>query len=336
MSKTDETGQIAEILKQAAKVVIIQADNPDGDSVSSTLALEEILGGMNKQVYMYCGSDIPTYLRYLPGWDRISKDLPHDFDASIIVDAGNELLFEHLDTTKQKGALKTRPSILIDHHSTDNNLTWVTAAYCRDAISTTQLIYDLAQKLDWKLNLNAKEMITTGILSDSLGLTTESTSAHSLRTVADLVDGGVNLAKLENTRRSTIARAPELVHYKGRLLQRVEYHHDNRIATLVIPWEEIEKYSPLYNPSMLAIDDMRLATNTAVAICFKLYPDGRVTGKIRCNFGFPIGAELAESFGGGGHPYASGFKVMDRKIDELKADVIKKASELLKDTDETV
>lgn len=331
MSKTDELTKISKIISDAQKIVIIQADNPDGDSVSSALALEEILSDQGKQVFMYCGVDIPTYLRYLPGWDRISRDLPNDFDASVIVDAGNELLFEQLDITKQKGPLKTRPSILIDHHASDSDLSWISTAYCQNTISTTQLIYDLSKHFKWPLNPNAKELIVVGILSDSLGLTTESTSAHSLRTVADLVDGGVSLAKLENARRSTMNRSPQLVHYKGQLLQRVEYHENDRVATLTIPWEEIETYSPLYNPSMLAIDDMRLTTNTAVAICFKLYPDGKITGKIRCNWGFPIGDKLAECFGGGGHPYASGFKLTNRKIDELKNEVIAKASQLLED-----
>lgn len=333
MSKADKNNiaKISDALDSSKSLVIIQADNPDGDSISSALALEDILSEQGKKVHLYCGVDIPSYLRYLPGWDRISKDIPSQFDLSIIVDAGNEILLEHLAGSKQKSSIITKPTLIIDHHHTPIDIAWAKLRYAEEAVSTTALIYDLAKKLGWDMNLVSREFIAIGILSDSLGLTNEATSAHSLRIMAELVEGGVNLAKLENNRRSTMNRSQELVHYKGRLLQRVEYHYDGKIATLSIPWEEIEKYSPEYNPSMLAIDDMRLTTNVAIAICFKNYPDGKVTGKIRCNWGSPIGAKLAERFGGGGHPYAAGFKVNDKPFDELKAEVIKSAAEALEE-----
>ncbi|HEX7963235.1 MAG TPA: hypothetical protein VF466_01455, partial [Candidatus Saccharimonadales bacterium] len=125
-------------------------------------------------------------------------------------------------------------------------------------------------------------------------------------------------------------KSPELIKYKGQLLQRIEFFADNRIATVTIPWQEIEQYSPQYNPSMLVIDDMRMGLGTEVAISFKLYNDGHVTGKIRCNYGSPIAGDLAAAFGGGGHPYASGFKVTSgRPFNELKSECIQKATELL-------
>lgn len=125
-------------------------------------------------------------------------------------------------------------------------------------------------------------------------------------------------------------REPELIHYKGRLLERVEFFSDNRIASVTIPWEEIEKYSPLYNPPMLVMDDMRLARGAQVAIAFKVYKDGKVTGKIRCNYGRGIGDKLAEHFGGGGHSYAAGFKIQDgTPFEEIKPEVIKTAAKLL-------
>jgi nanoRNase/pAp phosphatase (c-di-AMP/oligoRNAs hydrolase) len=125
-------------------------------------------------------------------------------------------------------------------------------------------------------------------------------------------------------------KSPELNHYKGELLQRVEYHDNDRIATVTIPWEEIQKYSPVYNPSILVMDDMRMTENTDVAIAFKVYSDGKVTGKIRSNFGKPVAADLAKHFGGGGHIYASGFKISNGKpFNEVKSECIKVASELL-------
>ena len=75
-----------ELLESTKKILVIQADNPDADSLGSALALEEILSNLDKDVYLYCGIDIPQYLHHMEGWSRVMNILPSQFDASIIVD----------------------------------------------------------------------------------------------------------------------------------------------------------------------------------------------------------------------------------------------------------
>jgi phosphoesterase RecJ-like protein len=325
-----EAEKIREILAGAQRIVVVQADNPDGDSIGSALALEHILEDMGKKTYLYCGVDIPSYLTYLAGWDRISKDMPSNFDASIIVDTSADSLLEKLTDTKQKGALKTRPLIVIDHHVTEATIDYATVMCNKPVVATGEVLYELAKQLDWPLNQGAKEMIAISIMADSLGLVTDATSARSIHIIAELVESGVSLANLEHARRQLMRKSPELTHYKGRLLQRVEYYADNRVAVVSIPWEEIEEYSPSYNPSMLVMEDMRMTSDTQIAISFKIYKDGKVTAKIRCNQDAPIGGKLAEHFGGGGHVYASGFKIQDGKpFNEVKSECIQFATELL-------
>jgi phosphoesterase RecJ-like protein len=330
MNTYPEAKAIGEIISAAQRIVILQADNPDGDSLGSALALEQILHDMGKEPILYCGVDIPSYLSWMSGWDRVSKDLPHQFDASIIVDTSADSLFEQLDKTGQKGWVAAKPTILIDHHAVENTINFANVVCNKTAVATGEVIYELAQQLDWPLEQIAKEMITSAIMSDSLGLTTEATTARSIQIISELVARGVSIANLENKRRELMRKSPELIAYKGQLLQRIEYFADNRITAITIPWEEIEKYSPQYNPSMLAIDEMRGAINSRIAIAFKLYNDGHITGKIRANYGSPIAGKLAEKFGGGGHPYASGFKITKaRPFNEIKSECIEYATELL-------
>jgi phosphoesterase RecJ-like protein len=91
-----EADGIKSIIDTAKIIVVIQADNPDADSLGSALALEEILGNLNKEVILYCSIDAPGYLRYLNGWDRVQHDIPRVFDASIVVDASTVTLLEKL------------------------------------------------------------------------------------------------------------------------------------------------------------------------------------------------------------------------------------------------
>jgi phosphoesterase RecJ-like protein len=331
MTTYPEADKIQSALSAADKLVIVQADNPDGDSLASSLALEEILCSFGKDVTLFCGVDIPSYLRYLPGADRVVTELPKQFDLSLIVDTGSDALLEQIDKQRTKGWLAARPAIIIDHHATAPTISFASIICSHQAVATGEVIYELAHQLEWKLNERAKEMLAVAILSDSLGLTSEATTARSIHIIAELVEGGVKLAQLEHARREIMRREPELVNYKGRLLQRVEFHAEGRVATVTIPQEEINKYSPLYNPPMLVLDDMRLAKDTAVAIAFKIYDGGKITAKIRCNYGFGIADQLAEHFGGGGHSYAAGFKSTDNAdFSKLKAEVISVADNLLK------
>jgi phosphoesterase RecJ-like protein len=330
MVKYEEAEKIAKLLETASSVVVIQADNPDADSLASALALEHVLEELGKRVSLYCGVDLPSYLKYLPGSDRVNSELPRSFDLSIIVDTSSDTLLEQLDRQGSKGWLAAKPAIIIDHHATAPTITFAEVICNHPAVATGEVIYELAKQLDWPLNLETKKLLAVAILGDSLGLMSEATSARTIQIMSELVEGGVKLAEIDSLRRETMKREPELIHYKGRLLERVEFHDNNRVASVTIPWEEIEKYSPLYNPPMLVLDDMRLAKGTVVAIAFKLYTDGKVTAKIRCNYGFAIADKLAEHFGGGGHPYAAGFKITDgRSYETIKQESLELASELL-------
>lgn len=328
--KKATASDVQKIIGESNKIVIVQADNPDVDSLASALALEQILGDLGKDPLLYCGVDLPSYMSYLPGSDRVTTQLPKQFDLGIIVDTSSDTLLEQLRLRGQRGWLAAKPCLIIDHHATAPTIDFAELSYIDTAVSTGELIYRLAKELDWPLSLQAKDFIAMSILSDSLGLTSEATTAEAIRVIADLVEGGVKMAELENARRASMRREPELIHFKGRLLQRVQFHDNDRITTLEIPWEEIEKYSPLYNPSMLVIDDMRLGKDTAMAICFKIYRGSKITAKIRCNYGKGVADKLAEHFGGGGHAYAAGFKITDgRSFELVKSECLSVAAKLL-------
>lgn len=312
--------EINQIVSDAKHIIVLQADNPDGDSLGSALALEAILSEMGKIVTLVCNVDMPSYLRHLPGWDRVVKDIPHAFDATIIVDTSTESLFE--DTKQGFNWIKTKPVIVLDHHMESGGLSFATVSVVEPVVATSELIHTIARELKWPLPIDACNMMVMSIMSDSLGLTTPNTTADSFRVVADLVERGVNIAELDAARRDLMKKDPVLIPYKGELLKRCEFSVGGKLASVTIPWREIEQYSPLYNPTMLVIDDLRMTVGVEVVVGYKIYADGKITAKIRCNYGAPVASKLAEQFGGGGHPYAAGFKILDGTLlEEIKKNV---------------
>lgn len=329
---SQEIEKIASLVGAAQKVVIIQADNPDGDSLGSALALEEVLGDMGKEPFLYCGVDIPDYLKHLKGWDRVSNLLLPQFDVSIIVDTSALVLLEKLETSVQRGWVASKPVIVLDHHAdVACDIPYATVVLNDNlAVATGEVIYNLAVELKWPLGVAAKTHIASAILSDSLGLSSAGTTAQTYRIMADLVESGVDRQALEEARRA-YQKMPEIIfRYKAELIKRTEFVIDGQLALVIIPHDEIMQYSPLYNPAPLIQGDLLQTEGVRVAIVLKSYKDGKVTGSIRCNTGGAIAADLAKHFGGGGHAYAAGFKITDnRPFDTIKNECKTKATELL-------
>jgi len=329
-----ELDKIKEAVEKANNILIIQADNPDGDSLGSALALEQIFHEMGKEPSLYCGVDIPNYLKFLPGWDRVSKEIPSKIDLSIIVDTSSTLLLGQLQKDPDKTWVVSKPVIVLDHHqNVECNIPFATiVCNAPNFVATGELIYEIAKALKCPLNLAANEFLTQSILSDSLGLVSEGATADTYRRVAAMIDAGVNRAHLEESRRELSKMHPSVFTYKAKLIERTEFYGDNNeIAIVSIPEEELYSIGTLYNPAPLILNEVTMVEGVLIGIALKRYKD-KVTGAIRCADGANMAHELAEAFGGGGHPYAAGFKIENPtdSFGELKSQIISKATELLK------
>ncbi len=317
-------------VETANTITIIQAENPDGDSLGTALALEEILGDLDKKVHLYCPVDIPKYLRYAKGWDRVSDEFAHDDDLFIIVDTASKTLLDKALRPENLAQLEKKPVIVLDHHKTESDLPFENIMVSEPAVATSELLYKVAQENGWKVNEQAAEHMLLAILSDSLGLTSEAITVDSLKTVTSLVEHGASIAKVEIARREFMKKSAKILEYKGKLLQRVEYHVDGQLALVHVPWSEIEEYSDAYNPGALVIDEMRLVEGVKLAAVVKTYPDGKLTGKLRANPDAKIAETVAAYFGGGGHPYAAGFRVFE-EYDKIVGELILATEKALND-----
>ena len=326
---------VLETLKDAQKIVIIQAENPDGDSLGSSLALEELLSEAGKDVKLYCAIDIPKYMHYIKGWDRVEKDWPTDREVAIIVDTTAEALIQQ--ALKQPGVrhfLESHPVVIIDHHETDGDLPFDTISYIdANAVATSEILFDLAKKAGWTITQSAAESMFISIQADSLGLSTPSTTAKSYQVAANLVALGANPSEIEDRRREYMKKPADILAYKGQLIERIEYHLDGKLATVLIPWAEIQEYSDRYNPSVLVLEEMRMVEGVEVAVALKTYPDGKLTGKIRVNS--PIADQVAGFFGGGGHRYAAGCKVFEN-YDTIVTELINATNKALTDYESSI
>ena len=318
-----------QFIQSANNIVIIQAENPDGDSLGSSLALEEVLSDLGKTVTLYCPVDIPKYLHYIRGWDRVQNDFPFQADAAIIVDTSADILLSKvLETPGARHFLETHPTLVIDHHTAESTLSFDHIMLSETVVATGELLYKLFKYSDWKINPQAAEDLLIAIMSDSLGLTTQNTTAQTFRTAGELTELGASNAEIEERRREFMKKSPEILVYKGKLIERIEYLLDGQLALVHVPFEEIQQYSDAYNPGALIGDELRLVEGVALSCVIKTYPDGKLTARLRGNL--PIADTVAGYFGGGGHPYAAGFRVYEN-YDEIVRELVTATDQALRE-----
>jgi phosphoesterase RecJ-like protein len=321
------------LIESAKNIIVIQAENPDGDSLGSSLALEEILGDLGKNVALYCPVEIPKYLRYMTGWDRVVSDFDTKADLAIIVDTTADILLSKvLETPGVRHFLESHPVLVIDHHTTEPTLSFDHTLLTAEAVATSHVIYDLACHTGWAISAQAAEDIMIALMSDSLGLTTPNVTPETFHLAGELAALGASNAVIEERRREFMKKSPEILAYKGELIRKIEYLLDGKLALVHVPWDEIEKYSDAYNPGALIGDELRLVENVALSVVVKTYPDGKATGRLRGNL--PIAETVAGYFGGGGHAYAAGFRIYEQ-YDTIVSELVTATDKALKEYDAT-
>ncbi len=323
---------------EARRIVVVQPENPDADSLGTAVALEEILAEQGKDITLFCAIDMPKYLHYLEGWSRVVKDWDGRYDLAIVVDTAAEaLLVKTLATPGFRSFTESHPVLVLDHHnderedeSDDSSLSFPHEFILdAEAAATSELVFAIAKENDWTVSRSAAENMLASILGDTLGLSTPSVTVKTMETVTELMKLGATPSAIEQKRREYMKKPADILAYKGELIQRIEYYCDGRLALVHIPWEDIQQYSDRYNPSVLVLDEMRLVEGVDVAIAIKTYPDGKLTGKIRSNK--PIADTIAGFFGGGGHSYSAGYKIFEN-YDTAVRELVKATNDTLKES----
>ncbi len=231
----------SDFLKDKQKICIIQAENPDGDSMGSAIALDYLLKDV--EVSMYCPIDIPKYLHYFEDWARITEEFDYRADGYIIVDtASSVLLSKLLDDSAIRNRLYTAPVFILDHHESEDDLDFIHSNIIEVRPACAELVYEVAKATGMDISIPAAEAIIQGIMSDTLGLTSSSVTARTFEIMAELTKLGANVADLEEKRREFMKKSPRILEYKADLIHRVEYSLDGELATVHIPGGDLQEY----------------------------------------------------------------------------------------------
>jgi len=291
-------------IASAQTIMITTHLRPDGDAVGSLLGLGLALEGAGKTVQRVSPDGIPSTFRHLPGSAHVSKKPEALYDLMIAVDcadhtrAGN--IFDGLG----------KPGLNIDHHITNDNFAEINLIEVGQA-ATCAIIFD--HLADWGLALtpDIASALLTGIITDTLGFRTTSTTPHVLRQAADLLETGVDMHELYL--RGLIRKSFNAARYWAAGLSSIQHQDGITWATLRLDDRKASGYTT--NDDADLINHLSAIDDSSVAIIFVEQHHGRVKVSWRAQKPGLDVAQVAQQFGGGGHQAASGAEIAGEMTD---------------------
>lgn len=299
--------EIYKEIRKRDKILIVRHIGPDPDAVSSQIALKKSieLTFPNKKVYAI-GTGIAKF-KYI---GKMDKDVSFDYENDLVIalDVPNAIRIDGLDVTKFNHVLK------IDHHPQMEKyyklgFTDVTSS------STAQLIYELIESTKLKMNTEIASDIFVGIVSDTHRFLFDYTSAKTHEIVASLIKKyKINTTELfSNLYKRPLAE----VRLMGYISSNLKVTN-NKFAYLIIEDEVLKELGADASACSNMINDYNNINEVLVWLFASYDPKNKDLMRINIRSRGPVINTVAESFGGGGHQYASGIRLNDpSRINEV-------------------
>jgi phosphoesterase RecJ-like protein len=233
---TEPVAQLADHFLRAQHILLTTHTTPDGDGIGGSLGLAQILRSLGKNVTVYLQDPVPYNLRFLPGADTITHQVPDgaSFDLTCSLDAPN------LAALGSK--LPARPTlglfVSIDHHRRAEpfaDLTWNRP----DSASVGELVYQLAQTLGVEVTRDIATCLYCAIFCDTGGFRYSRTNPHAMRVAAELLERGVDPWEITVHIQESHPASRNLL--LGEVLRTLTLSPDGRCAAITITREMFER-----------------------------------------------------------------------------------------------
>ena len=297
--KNNTFEEIAKVIEKRKKILIYPHINMDGDALGSAVALCKAIRTMGKECYILIEDDVPGNLAFLDrGYTTFDQDIIRRPDLSICVDCGDAGRFP-----KRKAKFDSaKETICIDHHAT-------TAHYCdynyinSSSAATGELIYDLLGTMGIAIDQEIGEAIFAAITTDTGNFQYSNTSKKSRQIMASLYDAGIDANKVsielyENQR-------IEKILIKNKVLSTLSLICEGKGAICYMTEAMLAETGASGDETDGVVQELRSINSVEIAAFLKEIPGGKVKASLRSKRYADV-AEIAASFGGGGHIRAAG------------------------------
>jgi len=309
--------EICTLLHSAQNPLIISHIRPDGDAIASVIGLGLSLIDAGKQCQMVLLDGIPAKFRFLDGSEQVKKKAEPGYDLVVALDCSDQKRIggEFIDLTVD---------INIDHHITNERFAKQNLVIPEEP-ATAAVLARCLPEWGFPLTQATANALLTGIITDTIGFRTSNVSADSLRQAAQLIEAGANLTGLYEKALVNQSFSASLLW--GLALSRLK--KKGKLAWTSITLEDRK------NAGYGGRDDADLTNllssieNQDIVILFNEQINRKIKVSWRSSAGFDV-SKIAQCFGGGGHPPASGAEISGNLI-EVEEMILKVTNKYLRE-----
>jgi phosphoesterase RecJ-like protein len=315
--------EIANLIREHQKFVIISHVRPDGDALGSQLALGLSLRHLGKEIRIWNEDGMLEKYSFVPQAELLTTppSVPEDFDVAFALDTAIQ---NRLGTAVQ--ALRSvKTWVNIDHHPSNpryGDLVYIDA----NAPATGQILFELMKSQGLPIDTDIAENLYVAISTDTGSFQYPNTTARTFEIAAELVRAGVQVGPLSQQLYENYPR--RRIELLRELLATMRFQASGRVATFSLSLKTAAALGVVPEDNEGLIDHIRAIRGVIVAIFFEELPDGKVRVSMRSKSETVDVCAICQKFGGGGHTLAAGARVrgslseVEQRVLEAVCDVV--------------
>ena len=316
-------GKVDEIISSANKIFLTTHENPDGDGLGSEVALYHHLNEIGKEVKIINCSTTPDMYDFLninsciETYDENKhSEWVKNADLAIVFDVGD---FERIRSLKDVIYSNNIPVMNIDHHPhPDNHGFSYNIVDIKSAATGCMVRSYLKEARDKPLTKEICEGIYVAVMTDTGCFRHSNTDIYCHSIAIECLDKGVNTNFIyqkiyENSSKTRVS-------VLGEMISNIDYDLDGKFAWSIVTNNMMNKYHATKNDLDGFSDFIRSIKGVEVALIIYEVDLNSCRINFRSKGTFTVN-NIAKSFGGGGHAFASG-AVINKSLDEAKEMII--------------
>ncbi len=319
---------IARRLTEARSIAVCTHVGGDGDGWGSAIALAHHFGPLGVEVGLLAASPLAERFRFLlPEGARTLAPDPEGIqtlqkaDVQVVVDVSEPSRLGDFAPHYQR-----ERTIVIDHHAVAS--AEIEAAVCLidpSAAATAELVYDVLVHTGTPIRSAVARALYVGLVTDTGSFRYSNATPHAHRLAAELIEAGADPEALYGPLFANLTRG-ELGTLRT-LLDGLQHEPTLGLSWAALGRDVARRFGALdeYEGVM---DHLRNLEGTEIAVLFRELETGEVKISLRSTGGADV-AQLARSFGGGGHEKAAGATVRG-ELSAVSERVLEACRELLR------
>ena len=297
-----------DFVTRTSRFIITAHETPDADAVGSECAMLRALKALGKEALILNADPTPRKFTFIDpdsiiGVLKQDDQLPEDIaQYSLLVLDTNDV--NNIGQIARMVLPKVREHFIIDHHEQDGDLL-AGNVVVKSASSTSEILYQLFNELAVPIDFQIARALFTGIVFDTGSFVYPKTTALTFDVARDLVSRGVEPNVVYSKLYESNSVSALLL--ESRVLSTLELRYDNHVSILTMRRQTIVESGADYEEADQLINIPLRSQDVRVSIFFKENMEGLLRCSLRSKGNINVAA-IAQSFGGGGHKTAAGFK----------------------------